>query len=371
MLVQGAPYANTVLDAKASLHQQDLDSVLDLIESARERYEQAHRRILRRELGDIDELSKSDQPEARRLKQRQDRCHSVLAAFEEVIDTLGRMIRLRGSGKPLQESEEDEQADSTVKSLLRPSSAFRLAYTAVRTPEQQALAIATHFLVRTVDSPDDLETGALYFFYGQENTYLVILSSGESGQKTLPLQLALSGQQLKPISRTRFLESGRRRKLLRLVPRQPGDQQQPDALNLLSGGKQEEDSRAAPRGAEILDMGAFSQLHDAAMRSGLVPNADSITHARDREFRLGEYQKAFQLIEGLFGKFTAAAIQRDQRLRREDVDIASGRKKMSPKALMEKRARDTADTQRINRARGRFLRVLEGLRVLMRHSEKT
>ena len=53
----------------------------------------------------------------------------------------------------------------------------------------------------------------------------------------------------------------------------------------------------------LLDKGAFTQLHDAAQRSGLVPNADVIAHTRDREFRLKDYQKAFQLIEGLFGKF--------------------------------------------------------------------
>ena len=113
-------------------------------------------------------------------------------------------------------------------------------------------------------------------------------------------------------------------------------------------------------------MAAFSQLLDAAQRSGLVPNADLIAHTRDREFRRKQYQKAFQLIEGLFGKFTAASIQRDQRLRKEEMDIASGKLRISPKKLMEKRARDTAESQLVSRAHSKFLRVLEGLRVLMR-----
>ena len=50
-----------------------------------------------------------------------------------------------------------------------------------------------------------------------------------------------------------------------------------------------------------------------------------------------------------------------------DADLASGKVRMSPKALMEKRARDIAETQLIERARNRFLRVLDALRVLMRN----
>ena len=51
------------------------------------------------------------------------------------------------------------------------------------------------------------------------------------------------------------------------------------------------------------------------------------------------------------------------------TDIASGRIKMSPKHLQEKRARDRAQTQAIERARNRFLRVLDGLRILIKTAE--
>ena len=115
----------------------------------------------------------------------------------------------------------------------------------------------------------------------------------------------------------------------------------------------------------VLEMGAFTQLLDAAIRCQLVSGTDLIAYIRDREFRMGDYTKAFQLIEGLFGKFTIAANQRQQRLRREDVDIASGRIVMSPKELQAKRARDSAQNQLVDRCRGRFMRVMEGLRVLI------
>ena len=51
---------------------------------------------------------------------------------------------------------------------------------------------------------------------------------------------------------------------------------------------------------------------------------------------------------------------------REDTDIASGKVKMSPKELQQKRVRDTAEAQRIERTRYRFCRVLEGLRLMMK-----
>jgi len=71
------------------------------------------------------------------------------------------------------------------------------------------------------------------------------------------------------------------------------------------------------------------------------------------------------VIENVYGKFSAAATARQQRLRREDMDIKSGKTKMSTKEILAKRARDRAETQVIERTRSRFSRVMEGLRVLV------
>jgi hypothetical protein len=99
LLVQGAPFANTVLDAKDSLAQNDLEGALRLIEASEARYRQSKRRILRQEFDLSDGQTKSDLQQARRLKQRQERCRHVLAAFEDVMSSLRRMIRLRGGGR--------------------------------------------------------------------------------------------------------------------------------------------------------------------------------------------------------------------------------------------------------------------------------
>lgn len=130
-----------------------------------------------------------------------------------------------------------------------------------------------------------------------------------------------------------------------------------------AGDEQPSDKNPAE---QVLDIGAFTQLMDAAQRSRLVAGAERIGHIRDREFRMEKFQEASQLIENMFGKFIAAATRRTQTLRQEELDIASGRLKLSPKDLQAKRARETAETQAIERARNRFTRVLEGLRILIR-----
>jgi hypothetical protein len=82
---------------------------------------------------------------------------------------------------------------------------------------------------------------------------------------------------------------------------------------------------------------------------------------------LGRYQQALQLIESQFQAFQGRAAQRTQQLAREDLDIASGRIKMSGRELQIKRQRDRQQTQAVDRARTRFSRVLEGLRMLVKH----
>jgi hypothetical protein len=116
---------------------------------------------------------------------------------------------------------------------------------------------------------------------------------------------------------------------------------------------------------QILDAGAFSQLIDAAQRSGIVPGIALIIQVRDCEFRLGKYHQALQLIESLLSAFVGSATQRTQRLKREEQDIASGRVKMSPKDMQAKRARDNKESELIERTRTRFTRVLEGIRAII------
>ncbi len=71
------------------------------------------------------------------------------------------------------------------------------------------------------------------------------------------------------------------------------------------------------------------------------------------------------MMETLYTTFIGAESQRNQRLQREEAEIASGRKKISPKDLLAKRAQDNQTTQVVDRTKVRFQRVLEGLRGLL------
>ncbi len=361
LLVQGAPYANTVLDAKTCLAQKDYEATLALIESARDRYRQSNKRILRQVIQG-DEPPKEAQRKTRQLKQKQDRCNSVLEAFDDLISVLGRMIKLRAGGK----SASEPAAPITTEQLLRQGSAFRVEYETARSARVQLAVLRRYFDVKGVTSQQDMVADELYFLRGKELTYLIQLRDVSDECDELPVQLALSGQMMQPISRAKFLAMGQRNTLVWLVPKGEGVSDESNELQQVLETSVTNVSAAETHGTEILDIGSFSQLHDAAKRSGLVPNVDLIAHVRDREFRCGDYQKAFQVIEGVHGKFAAASMQRAQRLRREDVDIASGKLRMSTKDLLEKRARDIAENQLVERARIRFTRVLEGLRVLMK-----
>ena len=308
---------------------------------------------------------RSTTKEDARQRQRVERCRLVLEALDEATATLERMIKLR-AGSAVAAREAAERKAAPFASLL--STSFRREYEGALALHAQTAAIRRHFTVPRDASCELLQEGHLYFLRAKEHAYLVVLGATDAEDGQVPLRLALSGQVMRPIARERLLEMARRRHLVPLLPRPTetvgqADNAEPDSV-LDMNATDDTTGETADQG--VIDKGTFTQLYDAAVRCGLVANADLIAHTRDREFRLKDYQRAFQLIEGLFGKFTGLAIQRDQRLRREELDIAAGKLQMSPKQLMEKRARDIAESQLVDRARSKFLRVLEGLRIMMR-----
>ena len=116
--------------------------------------------------------------------------------------------------------------------------------------------------------------------------------------------------------------------------------------------------------ATSLDLAAFTQLYTAAQQCGLVPNADAILSARDREFVHGHYQRALEMIENLSSQMSAQATRSQQQLRQEETQFRAGTLKMSPKEWFIRQRQAREQTQKIDRARRYFARVLDGLRVL-------
>ena len=123
------------------------------------------------------------------------------------------------------------------------------------------------------------------------------------------------------------------------------------------------DPVALPPGAAI-DMTVFSQLINLAQQAGMGVNIDAIHSVRDREFRDGRYQRAFDVIEGLSMQLQAAAARRQGELRQQEMQYKSGAVKMSPKEWMLCQRGETEQSQKIDRARRQFARVLDALNSL-------
>jgi hypothetical protein len=112
------------------------------------------------------------------------------------------------------------------------------------------------------------------------------------------------------------------------------------------------------------DLAAFTQLRTAVQQSGLMIGTDAIIAARDREYRQGHYQRAFDMIEVLSMQLNAQAARRQGELRREETQYRAGTLKIPPRQWLERQRRATEQTQTIERARRQFARVLDGLNAL-------
>jgi len=242
---------------------------------------------------------------------------------------------------------------------------FLTEYEATEADHARWKVVGRYFHVEKVDSNRDLRPGMLYFVHAKESH--LIRSGGEAANvDPVPMTVVPSAQRMKPVSRKTLLEMGRKSQLLKLSPRArptPSGRPSPaDADVAESTGATEPTKGLAET---LIEMGSFTQLLTVAGQSGIVPGADQIGHVRDCEFRMGHYQTAYEAIERLYVGFKQAADQRKVRLRAEEIDYRSGVLKMSPKEWQQKKARDTRQTNIIERARRHFVRVLDGLRVLM------
>jgi len=243
-------------------------------------------------------------------------------------------------------------------------------FEAARTHDEQLEVVRKYCRLKQVASERDIRPDTFYFLRGGKRTYLTRTTETIS-EDMVSMVSALSGKHVKPLSKDALLELGRRRKLVRLVPK---GQATPDAGSSAAAHGPSEAERDAPGAARapksyvdsVLDLGAFTFLATAVQQSGLTPGmSERISHVGTREFRRGDYDKAYILIEGCLQQFVARMAERKQKLRREDLRIRAGHIKMTPKELQAKRRRDTEQTQKIERARRRFARVMDGLRILI------
>lgn len=245
---------------------------------------------------------------------------------------------------------------------------MRTEFEAAETPEEQLEVVRKHCRLKQVASERDIWPDTFYFLRSGKRTYL-IRTAETIPEDVVSMVSALSGKRVKPLTKGSLVDLGRRRRLVRLAPKAPAsagtgaaaddqDAAEGDAARAARADKSFTDS--------VLDLGTFTFLATAVQQSGLAPGmSERISHVGTREFRRADYHKAYLLIEGYLQQFVAKTAERKQRLRREELRIKAGHIKMSPKELQAKRRRDTEQTQKIERARRRFARVMDGLRILI------
>jgi hypothetical protein len=369
LLAKGGSYANTLLDAEAALAEGNYAKTIELVKSMRDVYYKSQLRKLRLDPTKSESPSKNASREAEKIRKKQEKIHTVLAHLDVVLAALERMAKRQP--KAPEPSASNSAISHRSQSAVRVTSEFAVKFSKASDYEDELETLRESYDIQPVRSKGDLGANQLYYLLAKDRSYLVRTPEKEPLDPTVSFELAITGRRLKPLPTEKLLRLGTQRRLWRLArkgePETHDSESTPTNVQQTESPSSDDGATTRDRPCGVLDMGAFSQLLQAAQSCGIVPNADLIGHVRDREFRMGNYQKAFQLIEGLHSKFTTAAINRAARLKREDLDIAAGRVKMSPKEIQQKRVRDTTETQRVERTRYRFTRVMEGLRILMQN----
>lgn len=225
-----------------------------------------------------------------------------------------------------------------------PSADVIEALAAAESTEARLAVLRGEYRVEPVAAEHPFADGAaVYFVVGARSSRLIRTLSPALADGLVHFHSWPDDRPMKPEAVGRLQEAARRQSVYLVAPKLP-DTAERDL---------------------VIDMGAFTLLIDAAQRCGLIPGVATIIQIRDGEFRLGRHRQALAQMESMLQGFMVAISQRTQRLAREEIDIASGRVKMTPRELQMKRARDTQQTQAIDRAQTRFSRVVEGLRTLV------
>jgi len=385
-LLRGSRAAIAVLDARALFSESKMVDALEKLAHAKQIFVEGRSRLLKQDAEQqVDPKSKDADKQIKKLKRKQEKLLKCVEAFDELLPALQKLADRERSRAKRQESAkqkptqpkraESDQTDASQmasgETVARPSEISKEFVAAYRRAEgdDRLDVVNERFGFRAVSSEADIHGNALYYIHTGEQSLLVRTSEIEPKATTVGVVSAVDDRPIQRISRDAFLKLGTGRQLVLLTRKatEDGDDAESGGEGATTDGSGT--GSAIEVGNEghqnVLDMGAFGQLLSAAQRSGMVSGADQIAHVRDREFRLGKYDLAFQAIDALYGRFSASASQRTQRLSREDAEIGAGRIKISPKDLQAKRARDRQQTQEIERANRRFQVVLEGLRILM------
>ncbi|MFY7875647.1 MAG: hypothetical protein ACOVQM_09400 [Pirellula sp.] len=378
-LLRGSRCAAPLLQARTSFDAGDVNQTLVELQKIRQTYIDSRKSLLDGE-ANIEFANVRDSQQ----RKRQAKASDAVEHFDELISLLTIQSKKTKPSTPaannsLPKPEYATKTESATASAPSVTQAEKFENRlrqelAVATSEQEVRKILEpHFEFVPVDAEHQLASGERMVLFSNGLGHVIQIDDPAYIDNSVRVLTWFDQKHMLPIPTDKFLKSAAKRRILRLVLRhQEGNESTSEEANRIEAHSKDENklvSETAERD-KILDMGAFTQLLDAAQRSGIVLGSNIIIQVRDCEYRLGKYNKALQMMETLFTTFLGSESQRNQRLQREEMEIASGRKKMSPRELQLKRSQDNQATQAVDRTKVRFQRVLEGLRGLL-HLENT
>lgn len=339
-----ARYENDFNNAKATFLRQEFEVVAAHLEEIKETYAGAQMWTL-----GLDAKAKGlPRQEARDLVARQAAIRNVLKRFDQVIGAL----HLRAAKEAEQQfGPRKKQGDGSVPGLPE---GFAKEFRAAGDVAAKEEVIQRHFVVLAVNTTGDVKPATFYAHRKDDAVTPLMTADRFPTSSIIPIRDAVSGRQLKPLTIKAFLALGDSQELVQLQPRRRNGTSAKEDLAEADGD--------GGRRFTSLDLTDFNQLVLAADQSGLIPSIP-ISNARDQYFRQERYQHAYGAVERVYQDFIAKAAQRMTRLRQEEEAYKRGKLKISPKKWQEKQRQDTAQTQRVERARKHFKLVLDGLRL--------
>ena len=374
-LLRGSRCASPLLSARTLFDSGNVAESIAELKKIRHTYQESRKNTLATEFDDSNPADK----ESKQLLKRQSKAVDAIGQMDGLVSML--TLQIPQVQKPNTTAPTAAPKSIETHRISSPSDQLdnhlRQKLPLATTDADVRRVLSQHCNLTMVADDHELHAGERFVIFSNGLGYVVEVDEPPLENNSVRILTWLDRKRMLPIPLSKWNKSASKSKVLKLepfaleavptiaVPTIPAPK---FSLKLPGTDRSGENSDTAERD-KILDVGAFSQLLDAAQRSGIVPGSGVIIQVRDCEFRLGRFNKGLQMMETLYTTFIGAESQRNQRLQREEAEIASGRKKISPKDLLAKRAQDNQTTQVVDRTKVRFQRVLEGLRGLL-HLEK-
>jgi hypothetical protein len=360
----GAPYLNRLFDAQSALAAGQLDRVGQILTRAREEFEKSHHRLLRFRPEAPGE--RSPPREQQRLAAKKKQVEDVLALFDAYLAVVARMSK--AAPRTREEVQSPEAPESSPQAADAITREFVSAFEAGKSADACFEVVCRYFECAAAIAPEDVAPGTLYFLRTKTTGHVLRVIAAPAGN-LVPLQDALTRDDVRPQSIDALLEQGRKGKFFALLRREKvAASEGKGGQGTQDRGEDSPPATSDPLEAQnpLLDRQLFNILMLAVKQSGINVSTDLIVQVRDNEFRKGEYHDAFEKLNQLATRYEAAAARRKEELRQHDVWLSGGQSGLSLREVEEAKLKNANERTRLEHATHRFGLVVEPLRILSR-----